>query len=124
MILLASQMSFAVDGLRYDGTYETDVANGTSVVPVNNNKSGLPAWVKAVIGTGVVITTAIIAGIIYYCFGSSANAPEVVDNHQFWHLEGIVARALTSPERFLVGHRRSQWFRSYPRYCWKISSKK
>ncbi|MDR1104405.1 MAG: hypothetical protein LBK92_03525 [Endomicrobium sp.] len=102
--LLTSQMSFAVDGLGWDGTYETDVANETSVVPVND-KSGLPTWGKAVIGTVVVITTAVIAGIVYYCFGSSTNAPAVVDNAQhIWRLEGIVARAVTSPGRFLVGH--------------------
>jgi hypothetical protein len=104
VMLLVSQMSFAVDGLGLDGTYETDVANETSVVPFNDNKSGLPTWVKAVIGTGVVVTTAIIAGIVYYCFGSSANAPAVVGNAPIWRLERIVARAVTSPGRFLVGH--------------------
>jgi hypothetical protein len=51
ILLITSQMSFAVDGLGWDGTYETDVAN----------------------------------------------AP-------IWYLEGIVARAVTSPGRFLVGH--------------------
>ncbi|MDR2251494.1 MAG: hypothetical protein LBD98_01460 [Endomicrobium sp.] len=59
VMLLASQMSFAIDGLGLDGTYETDVANEPSVVPVND---------------------------------------------YIWRLEGIVARAITSPGRFLVDH--------------------
>jgi hypothetical protein len=59
VMLLASQISFAVDGLGLNGTYEIDVANEPSVVPVND---------------------------------------------YIWRLEGIVARAVTSPGIFLVGH--------------------
>ncbi|MDR1434273.1 hypothetical protein [Candidatus Endomicrobiellum devescovinae] len=101
VMLLTSQMSFAVDGLRYDGTYETDVANETSVVPINDNGIALPTWFKVVLMTEAVLMCATIVGFSY-C--SSNNAPEVVDDVHIRYWEGIVARAVTSPRTFLVGH--------------------
>ncbi|MDR2818174.1 MAG: hypothetical protein LBB37_01870 [Endomicrobium sp.] len=103
VMLLTSQMSFAVDGLRYDGTYETDVANETSVVPINDNGIDLPTWFKVVLMTEAVLMCATIAGFVY-CSSTNTNAPAVVDDAHIRYWEGIVARAVTSPRTFLVGH--------------------